>query len=261
MKKTIITLLALAGAACAANEDNLMWTVDFTKGSYAITTGEAWGEGSYTPNTSYGSQDFITMPGYIYSDGDKKISLEGSAGLKMCDSFTLSMNCKLTGDVLTEHTHDDVTSTVDLSQYWLMSVGESAQWYIGALYDTETKQISVGYDNYTMSGAASYGTFDLTDIKNVTITMSGAPAGAGLITIYVNGSKAAEATMSARDRHDRTTLSSGVAFLNYMSEHAGVVGGVSSVSFYNKAIPEPTTATLSLLALAGLAARRRRASR
>lgn len=252
MKKTIIALMALAGVSMAADEDSLLWSVDFTGGSYAITTGAAWGTGSYSPTTTYGSQDFTTMPGYLYANGDKKISLEGNAGLMMSDSFSLSMEASITS------VYTPSNSTPTDTKYWLMSIGESANWYIGAQYDTATKQISVGYKNYTMSNTASYGTFELTDIENVMLTMSGGLNEAGLVTVYVNGAKAAVATMAASNRHDKSTLSSGVAFMNYMGEHDGVVGGVSSVSFYNKAIPEPTTATLSLLALAGLAVRRRR---
>ncbi len=40
--------------------------------------------------------------------------------------------------------------------------------------------------------------------------------------------------------------------------HSGVLTAAEAKTFATKAIPEPTTATLSLLALAGLAARRRR---
>lgn len=87
----------------------------------------------------------------------------------------------------------------------------------------------------------------------------------GEMAIYVNGSMAASGTMAAGDRHNRSAWNNGVVFMNKMTEHDGVAGTITGAALYNTAlysttpaVPEPTTATLSLLALAGLTARRRR---
>ena len=264
MKKTIIALVALAGVAAAANEENLMWSVDFTGGKYDIKTGAAWGSGKYSPATNWGSQDFTTVPGALSANGSKKVAMEGtSAGVGMGNSFTLSMYCNLTG----------VKSGSNATQYWLMSAHQNqASWYVGVMYDTSTNQIVIGNSDHTLTNVTSYGTYTLTDITKVSMVMSGAVNADGALTIYVNDTLAASATMAAGDRHGNAWWKNGVSFMNIMTEKNGVVGSITGAELYNTAIipttpnpdggegtvPEPTTATLSLLALAGLAARRRR---
>lgn len=256
MKKTLITIMALPGVVCAANEENLVWTLDFTGGSYAITKGAA-APASYAPATGWGSQDFTTNEGALTTDGDKKVALEGAnPGVGMGDSFTLTMNCSLTGVG-----RNDTSDT----KYWLMSANQNqSSWFLGVQYDTATKQITFGNSNHTLSNLVSYGTFELTDITTVSLVMNGAVNTDGEMAIYVNGTMAASGTMAAGDRHGNADWKNGVVFMNKMSEHDGVAGTITGAELYNtalystKPIPEPTTATLSLLALAGLAARRRR---
>lgn len=257
MKKTLIALMAVAGVVNAANEESLVWTLDFTNGSYAITKGAACPD-NYSPGTGWGSQDFTSNEGALTADGDKKVALEGAnPGVGMGDSFTLTMDCSLTG-VGGNDTSD--------TKYWLMSANQNqASWFLGVQYDTTTKQITFGNSNHTLSDLKSYGTYELADIKTVALVMNGAVNTAGEMAIYVNGSMAASGTMAAGDRHGNSDWNNGVAFMNKMSEHDGVAGTITGASLYNTAlysttpsIPEPTTATLSLLALAGLAARRRR---
>ncbi len=244
-------LLAMASAV-TASESDLLWTVDFTGGGYAITTGSAWTGENYNPATGWGSQDFTTTPGALTSDGDKKIALEGtSPGVSLGSEFSLTMNVNMTGT--------GGTDTSD-TKYWLASLNQNqTSWFIGAQYDTATQQVVVGNANHTLSNQDSYGTYVLSDIKRITLTMAGEQDAMGTFTIYVNGTKAAEANVAAGDRHASSAFSNGVVFLNKMSEHDGVAGSITSASLYKGVIiPEPTTATLSLLALAGLAARRRR---
>ncbi len=249
MKKTLIALMAMAGVAAA--EGTLLWTLDATDGEYSITTTNDYTGQSL--RTNWSSTDFTTMPGYVYSNGDKKIAVEPTdMGIKMADSFTMMMNCNLTGEVYDKNA----------SQHWLMAVGESGGWDLGVAYDSSTSAVTIATENssYTYTDIVTYGTFSLSDIKSITLTMDGGLDEAGAVTVYVNGIKAAEGTMSAANRHTNTTIKA-ATMLNGVAEHKGVLGGVASASFYAGVIPEPTTATLSLLALAGLAARRRRASR
>lgn len=236
-----------------------MWSLDLTGSKYEVTQGAAWtgGDDSFDPATSWSSQDFTTNPGALTADGDKKVALEGDhAGLGMGDSFTLTMDCRLTG-VGGNDTSD--------TKYWLMSVNQNqASWFVGVQYDTTTKQICFGNADHTLSDEVSYGKYELTDIRTVALVMSGAMNDDGEMAIYINGEMAASATMAAGDRHTNAGWNNGVVFMNKMSEHDGVAGTITGAKLYNTAlystapIPEPTTATLSLLALAGLAARRRR---
>lgn len=253
MKKTIMMLLAMAGAV-AASESDLLWSLDLTGGSYNITMGEAWTSSAYSPETKWGSQDFTTTPGALTADGDKKVALEGvSPGVGLGSEFTLTMNVNLTGTG-----GNDTSDTA----YWIVSLNQNQSiWFIGAQYDTATQQVVVGNANHTLTNVASYGTYALSEIKTITLTMAGELNAEGTFTIYVNGTKAAEANVSAGDRH-AAPFNNGVVFMNKMSEHDGVAGSITGASLYSgvhtPVVPEPATATLSLLALVGLAARRRR---
>lgn len=256
MKKTLITLVALAGVA-TANSDNLLWTLDCTQGQYDITMGAAWTGASYQPNTSYdfrADSTFTTRPGYAYVNGTDKISMEDAyIGIKLADSFTISMNCSLTG----------VGSTTQTS-FTLLEVSESLTWEFGVMYNTITSTVtlSANPDTYTLSNVTSHGTYDYTDISNVTLTMSGGVNEVGKVSVYINGQLASTATMAAGDRHTNSKVNQGLTFLqkrDHSDGRFGFIGGVSSVSLYNAVtVPEPTTATLSLLALIGLAMHRKR---
>ncbi len=259
MKKTIITLLALAGVASAAFEENLIWSADMTQGKYEYTIGDAAPEGfSILFNPAWSTNDFTTMPGYAYTNGLVKVGFEpnGNAtnktGIRCGDSFTISANCNLTGVHIPEGSDK---TTFDLIQLW-----ETATWKFKVQYNTETKQMTFGGD-YTLSDITSVGVYELDKIDSITLTMDGAVNSDGIISLFINDSLAAYATMDGGNRHATSYLNAGIVFLNDR-EHVtegGIKGGISSVSVYNTVtIPEPTTATLSLLALAGLAARRRR---
>ena len=188
---------------------------------------------------------------FLTTDGDKKVALEGDyAGTGMGKEFTLTMNCSLTG-VGGNDTSD--------TKYWLLAAHQNqTSWFIGAQYDTSTNQITIGNADHTLTNAQSFGVYDITDIKTVSLVMFGALNEEGTIAVYVNGQKAAQANVADYNRHANAGFNNGVVFMNKMGEHDGVVGTITSASLYNIAIPEPGTATLSLLALAGLAARRRR---
>ena len=261
MKKTLITLVALAGVA-TANSDNLLWTLDCTQGQYDITMGAAWTGNPYQPNTSYdfsADSTFTTRPGYAYVNGTDKISMEEAyIGVKLADSFTISMNCSLTGVGSTTQTSTTQTS------FTLLEVSESLTWEFGVMYNTITSTVTLSANpgTYTLSNVTSHGTYDYTDISNVTLTMSGGVNEVGKVSVYINGQLASTATMAADNRHKNSNVNHGLTFLqkrDHSDGRFGFIGGVSSVSLYNAVtVPEPTTATLSLLALIGLAMHRKR---
>ena len=254
MNKTLTILLLLSSVAGAQSEQNLLWNISITDNAYQVSTGAAWtSETPYAPKTQWSSQDFTTMPGYVYNDGTKKISFEAAAlGIRFADTFTLSVDCSLTGN-----TSAALTSTT----CQLLQLCETLTWQFNVTYDTQAQTIGFG-GNTTVNNVQTFGTYSLADITNVTLTMDGAPNKAGTVTVYLNGEKAASGTMVAANRHNTSNISAGLVLLadRVNPDKTGIVGGISSVSLYNSNImvPEPTTATLSLLALAGLAARRRR---
>ena len=248
----MITMLALAGVSITYAEGDMIWSSDMTQGNYAITNSEDF---TLTAETTWSSGDFTTMPGYVYVDGASKVSFEGgSVGLMLSNSFTISMDCNLKG----------VGSTTQ-SSYYLMQISESAGWEFGVEYNTNTGAITLSQNanTYTFSDITSYGAYAITDINNVTFTMVGEANKDGVMSVYVNGTLAASGIMAGNNRHDTSTINSGLTFLRNRDDKygsiKGFVGGVSAVRVYSGVvIPEPATATLSLLALAGLAARRRR---
>ncbi len=264
MKKTIIALLALAGVASAAYEENLIWSADMTKGEYEYTIGAAAPAGfSILFNSEWSTGDFTTMPGYAYTDGTKKVGFEpngngtNKSGIRFGDTFTISADCNLTGVYSTKK-----------KEYDLIQLCETLSYQFNVKYSTETKQITFGVGDAAgggngpgLDGLTSVGTYELTDISNITLTMNGAVGEDGIVSVYINDSLAAYATMVSTNRHATSYLNAGIVFLNDRSypQNGGIIGGISSVKVYNTVtIPEPATATLSLLALAGLAARRRR---
>ncbi len=251
MKKTI-TVLTLSVISCAYAEGDMIWSADMSQGSYSITNSTDF---TLTAATTWSSSDFTTMPGYVYVDGTNKVSFEGgSVGLKLANSFTISMDCNLTG----------VGSSTQTS-YFLMKISETALWEFGVEYNTDTRAItlSANSNTYVFSDVKSFGSYAISDISNITFTMAGEPDQAGIMSVYVNGTLAASGIMAQGNRHSTSSIGAGLTFLRDRDDNNGAikgfVGGVSSVHVYSGVvIPEPTTATLSLLALAGLAARRRR---
>ncbi len=219
MKKTLITLAALAVASVASAAD-------------------------ITNTTGFFSSDSI------YSDG----SITTMSGLGQADgcatgyTFTFELGVSDLGD-----NHDVVVAA-----YWnnaYSSLGAHAFVIDGATMKMTVGLGSLGNTTDQPDGASVYntwtwytdaadrqGTFDtvLTSGITYTVTLTDATAGAQV------------ATLSWVDA-DGVTQSSTAAYRGSMNGGEWITGSVVS-----KVVPEPTTATLSLLALAGLAARRRR---
>ena len=87
--------------------------------------------------------------------------------------------------------------------------------------------------------------------------------GEGKLTLFVDGEQAGYTTITSADQYSASKLIKRFKFggkLNGTNNNANII--LHDAQFVSglttQIIPEPTTATLSLLALAGLAARRRR---
>ncbi len=99
---------------------------------------------------------------------------------------------------------------------------------------------------------------------NILNTLAGLTAGTSVDVFSVGGEftlggQAINSNLTADSGYTLDTVFNGVSADYYLGYTVGDNGG--GTVYIGKVIPEPTTATLSLLALAGLAARRRRASR
>ena len=262
MKKTLIALMALAGVAMGAEE---LWTIDMTKANGAdgrITIAEG-----ATYSAAYWSNGAISTDGTTITS-DQKIALNdtnGNLGFRLKDEFSLTLDAIIQTPVSTQTSGNSPISV-------LMQIGEGKGWNftVGVNSDNQFVFNSTGY-SLTQGDAAQNGT--LTGGKHTfTLTFGNSTTlrefnnGGNLITrydadikLYVDGVLAASAVMAGTNRPGDAVMNTLIVG-NIFQEHAGIAGTYSSITAYSGvvSVPEPTTATLSLLALAGLAARRRR---
>lgn len=235
MKKTLIALFALASVAVATDEA-VVWT--------------------FATNGTYNGTEGASYAGFNFTLSDEMSSRVNATVTPLGESITSRI--ALDNVTLTTRGGKDVSGTYSLyvvdSTGKLMAVSGNS-----VTLDTNEKATEMSYDFTTNS---SYGmNKELTlDSKyyaflieteymtsNWTTKVIGSEiAGTDVNSIqlacynYGNNTNQAEWGCAGSDR--------GVLFENY--------GPIASVTVHT--VPEPTTATLSLLALAGLAARRRR---
>ncbi len=253
MKKTLIALAALSGLAMA--DDGLMWTVDIQghDGVKENIVTNAPSSGFTFAGNTWCSSDVnkvkYTADGVQILDPDCKYAFEGNLGLKLADEFTAVMVCDL-----------DITNTKTNTPTFL-TIGEGAAWCLKVGFDTQNSNaITLSANGYTLSDTIIVdGAVAKSGPQTIILTMANASESdnSGLVSVYIDNMLVASTIVSSRDRHDDTQLNRFVLG-NLDQEHAGVAGTYSHIELYRGVVPEPATATLSLLALAGLAARRKR---
>lgn len=252
MKKTLVTIMALAGVAAADTPTPTAAVNDYTFNTSVIT---------------FGSTDTA------WSSFAGKINA--------ANSFTLQISLTdwkpANGPLFYLSTKDsESAATYDTS---LVTVGYSADgnglsgWYGAALFNsangsmrTDTDNTNPGPVNYTYTSASRTELPSHANSSSLEATLF-VTANQGTVTLYeVNYDNELVQICST------TNLSAGEAKSIVFSQWSNTTttndnNGTISISAYNGVlttsqmaalIPEPTTATLSLLALAGLAARRRR---
>ena len=236
MKKTIIALIALASIAMAETADLKVGT----------TTESTWTSGVTfnLPDTTPLTLTFTSISG---------------AGNMVGTGFTSTGDNLLSPKIGFEKNADNV---IDYSAYidiaFTLSADNSA--LESAVYQLDVLTLNL---KAVTSGGGSHsngiGAMDilLLDSANTeTVFASATPSVSGTgtsATLTLSNGIALDKEQSfvlRITRHNPTTAAQG---------YVAITGG--SVTYSTAPIPEPTTATLSLLALAGLAARRRRASR
>lgn len=231
MKKTLITLLALAGVAAAADSTQELWSLDFTGTNLASSFAD--GVSLSTLPTS-GINNGLTL-----NNAPLTLTQTGSI-LTYSDEFVFSVTLEV-------NSH--------LGNYpELVGFGNGSNNWKCAYY--------VGDDNFVLD-KNGFGSPDETnravgDVSvtlNTPITLSFKSNGEGTITMYVGDTVAGYTTIG--DGYLTQTIEK----FAIGGRIGGKAGNNANVTVYGASlsiIPEPTTATLSLLALAGLAARRRR---
>ena len=248
MKKTIITLLALAGVA-AGTDATLVWDM------------------SFAPTDS---QDSVTdANGNSYTLGKEWKNTQGNSGSVISPYASRLLLTDSNASVLTFAQDFSFVVQGGLNQVgaWdcLMSIGSDNNNNFkivnnasGCLTFLEEGTFSVstdGHPNTTKSVTGEMGTYIVTynaTGKDLTLFYNGTEVATADLLEVTNENKVANFAIGGRALSMNNT--SDFTFSN-IQLYSGVL---SSEQIKSLSVPEPTTATLSLLALAGLAARRRR---
>ncbi len=226
MKKTIIALLALAGVAAAAE------------------TPPAW---NFVDNGDGTATYSLTL------QGNYSIDL-GELAIKDNESFTLVVETKASG-----WANEYGTGLVSTSNPYVGSNGDNNfRMYFGRPgHNTEMVVFGGNRWDYNSSEAKLTGV-DTSAVP--TEPSQSTPLTLGMIFTF-DGSKMI-VTNSENSQVSFSIVESNVVgsfnFATLTNTGAASIPNAETYISITKAVPEPTTATLSLLALAGLAARRRR---
>ena len=225
MKKTIITLLAICGVAGAAPL-TLPGTDDLT-----------WIAGSNAAGIGTGSSAEIiqNLAAAITADNIGNTDLTGWFG---GTGYAYGQNADIT--ITGTNSFTFVSSSSQGGEY--VALGVSLEEAASAITLTFTSDKKAGYSLWSYDATTSTAT-EL--IATTGLTEAG--------TVDV--------TYNTADVNPSTLFVVWTANPSTGAESNGAQVTISDIALSYTAVPEPTTATLSLLALAGLAARRRRASR
>lgn len=237
MKKTIVTLLALGGVAAAADTSVLdTAVVGFTNFSSGVAD-----YGTMVDDITISTTDSVTTLSGITFD-----TAMSSTNNRDSFSITLVLDAAKIGSV-SEFTS---LAAAYYSESGAMGFGLNADGNIQGQWGTS------GY-NWSAGAMPTEGTITLTYVAG---NYSGTSEGSRL---YVGDSAtfySSTALKTANCDYNTIKLNNlgGAIKQAYVHNYCLTQAQVSTLMAETATIPEPTTATLSLLALAGLAARRRR---
>lgn len=228
MKKTLITLLSLAGVAMAGVDGN--WAGNFS-----------WGSGE-TPLT------------FTFTDGNSPLTIDSVSAVMTAVPSDADPTPEAVTAVYKTTTYQAGTFTPDVN------VGDGGTWTLTLNFTNNSTErmditaITLGVFSFTGGGVSQGNDTE----RPIIITMSGAMTGITNHTTKGAGTGSLEQVGLVMD--DTLTLEAGASIaLNFNVKENNTLGtfvGLTGATF--SIIPEPATATLSLLALCGLAARRRR---
>ena len=225
MKKTLITLLALAGVAMASTN-----TITLT-----------------LPDALLGTTD----------NGNQALTWDTTAaGISTLESWSLQFD--VTDKTLENNTYLFGTDKGDngAAGYYVASHTNGSITFGYRVNDTATAHITTDAGVLTANTATTITLQFIADVNIETKEVVG-----GIFTLTC-GNEEYSYTLGDNDDLDDTAITSGANCRFWTNMQNGApretFSNISLTRLDSKLVPEPTTATLSLLALAGLAARRRR---
>lgn len=250
MKKTLIALMALAGVASAA--PTVLWDMDFESTGIVLDTADG-----VSTNLIAGVGTNLIEGGAITLNNNS-FSFDQTAGrLSYADEFTLVAVVQLGA------THPGNWPAI-------FGLGEDAKWCWKVCdYVQQSGLFSLdknGFDGVVDETNKNSGNITYTlpsEGYGDVVTLALQNDGNGTLTLFVDGKLAGYTTITKASDYGSDK------YINKFTFGARNDGGDKSNIILHDAqfvsglvtgivVPEPTTATLSLLALAGLAARRRR---
>jgi len=238
MKKTLITLLALAGVAAAqpltiSNANNTASATGDWLTEVSATAINVTGTNTFT-STDY-TNSFFTVATNVGSGGTYDYVL----------TFTLAKDVDLSGfsiDFLL-HNNGGYAQTVNRTLSYDLTLANAEETLVSYTEQSITTTTGEGADG-----------------QAITVHYTGAAYNAdGSINEYTKLGTAAYTLSESVFLAAGTEYKLTIANIAKDDNGQGTFVGIGNIAM--DVIPEPTTATLSLLALCGLAARRRRASR
>ena len=256
MKKTLITLLALAGAAAAAGEE-----VSTVITSVMPESAPTWKTYTFT------ATDEVTTTPWINLEWN---SIQVS---------TLTKDFNLLGITSDGHYTFSSKGEGQSSSYPAISFADGVLTLTGRPNTSGETYYANVVDLDTIMGGGSK---DVDCLKSLTVTISGSGSSDGTQKgdswwgLYTMSQQGEITQISNLKSNDLRTWNTGTKELSFTEAQIGTLSesdkivilfrqaanaplNISDISVTATLIPEPATATLSLLALCGLAARRRRA--
>ena len=253
MKNTFIALMAMSGAAFGAITDGLQWA-------------ESFGDGYSQASTFELKNAFYVENGVGVAGGghaDSRVWTTNTGG-KFTDAFTFSFtlvdfDSANWNDALALYTNGTTYGTNNSLQLQKNANGELMIYtenFTGSNVKDDASNINLGSIS-DLEGKVLTLVFDATGTSNTLTAYVDGVANSDSITFtYGEGVTASTAL---------TGFQFGAAFGGSRASNSVTIDNIgvwnralSAAEVASLPIPEPTTATLSLLALAGLAARRRR---
>ena len=241
MKKTLIAMFALAGVAMGDSDLTFLGTINLSEGS--LPTGEA------VSTVTINGAEVMSLFNVTLTASTGNTLTSGTTGYGMTDAekTTLcgnvgSSTTGFTSIVMTQNSWVGLNSKgADKSLTLTISGLEAGQKYNVSLLSGITKEESGAWNALTTSN-----TYDSSLALEIGAEKVPAAAmGAWALTGVVADTQG-QITFTNLEPHSASGW------------HTPVFNGVSVAKVNTPVVPEPATATLSLLALAGLAARRRR---